>query len=157
MLRIVFLLAGLGCSLPLAAQSPLSFGLKAGYVRSAEADPPFTGGAYLELAIPFLASFETGVLFKRYDFGPEAKGATEIPILLKKRIGPFPVKPFLSTGATLHKQSGRDWRTGFTIGGGVTISALLIKLEPELRFNRYGQGVLPGGRNQTEVLVGFRF
>jgi hypothetical protein len=154
------LLASLG--LPMAAQSPLSVGVKGGLVRMDAASPPVTAGPYLELRIPGFASVESGLLLKGYDFGPlnggfENRGAVEVPVLLKKRIGPFPVQPFLSTGATLHKQRERDWRTGFTLGGGVTFNALLVKIEPELRWSRYGSNVLPRGRNQTELLVGIRF
>jgi hypothetical protein len=85
------------------------------------------------------------------------RNALEVPILVKKRVGPFPVQPFLSAGATLRKQSAEDWRRGLTLGAGVAFRALLIKVEPEFRFTRHAGGVLPVGRNQVELLFGFRF
>jgi hypothetical protein len=39
----------------------------------------------------------------------------------------------------------------------VTFNALLIKVEPELRYTRYPGGTLPRSQNQTEILVGLRF
>ncbi len=140
-----------------AAYAQLSLGLKGGIVRTENASPPLTGGAYAELKIPFVASVESGILFKRYAFPGEKRAAYEVPILLKKRIGPFPVQPFLSAGLTLHKRSDADLRRGLTLGGGMSFNALLVKIEPELRYTRYGSGVLPVGRNQVEVLFGFRF
>lgn len=150
----VLILAALLAQLGLA-QLPFGFGLKGGAVRAEGASPAITGGPYLELKIPFLISVESGVLFKRFDYAGRSQTAYEIPILLKKRIGPFPVQPFLSGGATIRNAQRTD--TGFTVGAGVTFNALLIKVEPELRYTRYPGGTLPRSQNQTEILVGFRF
>lgn len=137
------------------AQLPFGFGFKGGAVRAQGASPAITGGPYLEVKIPFLISVESGVLFKRYDYAGRSQTAYEIPILLKKRIGPFPIQPFLSGGATIRNAQRTD--TGFTVGAGVTFNALLIKVEPEVRYTRYPGGTLPRSQNQTELLVGFRF
>jgi len=137
------------------AQLPFGLGLKGGAVRAEGAEPPVTGGPYLEVKIPFLVAIETGVLFKRFDYPGSSRTAYEVPILLKKRIGPFPVQPFLSAGATIRNAQRTD--TGFTLGAGVTFNALLVKVEPEFRYTRYPAGTLPVGRNQTEILFGFRF
>jgi hypothetical protein len=152
-MRIV-LFAALAAQMGLA-QLPFGFGLKGGAVRAQGASPAITGGPYMELKIPFLISVESGVLFKRYDYAGRSQTAYEIPILLKKRIGPFPVQPFLSGGATIRNAQRTD--TGFTVGAGVTFNALLIKVEPEVRYTRYPGGTLPRSQNQTELLVGFRF
>jgi opacity protein-like surface antigen len=136
-------------------QLPFGFGLKGGAVRVEGASPAITGGPYLEVKIPFLISVESGVLFKRFDYAGRSQTAYEIPVLLKKRIGPFPVQPFLAAGATIRNAQRTD--TGFTVGAGVTFNALLIKVEPEVRYTRYPGGTLPRSQNQTEILVGLRF
>ncbi len=153
-MKLVFLLFW---TLPLAAQLPFGFGLKGGAVRTDDASPPLTIGPYAEFKIPFIASIESGLLLKRYRFPTGTRAVYEIPILLKKRIGPFPVQPFLSVGATLRKVSSSDFKSGFSAAGGLTFNALLVKVEPEFRYSRFPEGSLPVGRNQVEILFGLRF
>jgi hypothetical protein len=54
--------------------------------------------------------------------------------------------------------------TGFVIGGGLDIHALVVRLSPEFRYTRWGSqqfaepsGLLQSNRNQAEFLLGIAF
>ena len=110
----------------------------------------------------------------------------EFPLLLKKRFGAGPIHPFVDAGVSFNKISGlsrtvsilrstgvvpselqNDFTAGFTIGGGIELKLLLLKITPEIRYTRWGneqfRGVFPAGgiltsnQNQAEFLVGFTF
>jgi opacity protein-like surface antigen len=116
----------------------------------------------------------------------------EFPILLKKRFAAGPVHPFVDAGVSFNKISGlsqslstlafpnlrtttsnsspaelkNDFTAGFTMGGGLEIRLLLLRITPEIRYTRWGSqqfsGIFPGGsltsnQNQAEFLVGFTF
>jgi opacity protein-like surface antigen len=114
----------------------------------------------------------------------------EFPLLLKKKFGganavAASVRPFVSVGASFRRltdvgkigqfitgnqsSNARDQidrnATGFVIGGGLEVRALIFRISPEVRFTRWGtshftQGlsnVLDTNRNQGQFLVGFHF
>ena len=124
----------------------------------------------------------------------------EFPLLLKKRFGGVgPVRPFVDAGVNFNKISGlsqsvstlvfpnhlttssnsnpaelkNDFTAGFTLGGGVEIHLLILRITPEIRYTRWGNqqfsGIFPTGgvsgvagsltsnQNQAEFLVGFTF
>jgi hypothetical protein len=124
----------------------------------------------------------------------------EFPLLLKKRFGGVgPVRPFVDAGVNFNKITGlsqtvsnlvfpnrltttsdsnpaelkNDFTAGFTMGGGVEIHLLLVRISPEIRYTRWGNqqfnGIFPPGgasgitgsltsnQNQAEFLVGFTF
>ena len=124
----------------------------------------------------------------------------EFPILLKKRFGGVgPVRPFVDGGVNFNKISGlsqsvsnlvfpnrltttsnsnpaelkNDFTAGFSVGGGVEIHLLILRITPEIRYTRWGNqqfsGIFPTGgasgiagsvtsnQNQAEFLVGFTF
>jgi opacity protein-like surface antigen len=124
----------------------------------------------------------------------------EFPLLLKKRFsGVGPVRPFVDAGVSFNKITGltqtvsnlvfpnrltttsnsnpaelkNDFTAGFTMGGGVEIHLLLLRISPEIRYTRWGtqqfSGIFPAGvpsgiagsltsnQNQAEFLVGFTF
>jgi len=118
--------------------------------------------------------------------------AWEFPLLLKKRFMHGPIRPFLDAGVSFNKISGlsqtvdtvvfpnrtttattsnpseltNDFSSGFTIGGGVDIHALLLHITPEIRYTRWGTqnfntivsgGSLHSNLSQAEFLVGFTF
>jgi opacity protein-like surface antigen len=118
--------------------------------------------------------------------------AWEFPILLKKRFMGGPIRPFVAAGVSFDKVTGLsqtvstlslnritttsnsnpaelkdDFSSGFTIGGGVEVKALLIRVTPEIRYTRWGTQhfnsiIQPGGSvssnlNQAEFLVGLTF
>jgi opacity protein-like surface antigen len=115
--------------------------------------------------------------------------AWEFPLLLKKRFMHGPIRPFLDAGVSFDKISGlsqtvqtvvfpnrtttttnsnpselkNDFSSGFTIGGGVEVKALLLRVTPEVRYTRWGTqhfrsiistGSLGSNLNQAEFLVG---
>lgn len=119
-------------------------------------------------------------------------GDWEFPLLLKKRFASGPLRPFLDAGVNFDKITGvsqtistlvfpnrntttttnnpaelrKDFSTGFTIGAGLEIRALLLRLTPEIRYTRWGSehfnAVISGGSlssnlNQAEFLVGITF
>jgi hypothetical protein len=124
----------------------------------------------------------------------------EFPLLLKKRFGGVgPVRPFVDAGVNFNKISGlsqsvsnlvfpnrlttmsnsnpaelkNDFTAGFSLGGGVEIHLLILRITPEIRYTRWGNqqfsGIFPAGgasgiagsltsnQNQAEFLVGFTF
>jgi opacity protein-like surface antigen len=116
--------------------------------------------------------------------------AWEFPLLLKKKFGganavAASVRPFVSVGASFRRltdvgkigqfitgnQSTNTANqidknaTGFVVGGGLEVRALIFRISPEIRFTRWGtshftQGlsnVLDTNRNQGQFLVGFHF
>jgi hypothetical protein len=176
---LLFLLASASL---LQAQLPIHLGIKAGGVwNRQQISPttlaeivPATIGAYAELDLPVLPIIETGIFFKRYKLDPSSPAdqiranAFEVPILLKKRFTPLPVQPFLSGGATFRfvptvTRNGLDLNvspgTGFglTAAAGVSIKALLLRIEPEFRATRWLRGPYLPQNNQVEFLVGLRF
>lgn len=166
-MRLLLLLA---LGIPVFAQLPFGVGLKGGFADTDafssfpgnRLSPRFTIGPYAEINVPFLISVESGVMIKRFQYGLlggrlEKGTIYDVPVLLKKKIGPFPVKPFLSGGITMRKASNIDWKPGLTLATGISVNALLIKVEPEVRYTRFGSGGVPIGRNQVELLVGVRF
>jgi opacity protein-like surface antigen len=107
----------------------------------------------------------------------------EFPLLLKYRFKGKPlVHPFLDAGAAFNHISGvtrlatavasfsptelaHSFTGGFVVGAGVDIKALVIHIQPELRYTRWGQanfqsavsGGLSSQQNQIEFLVGINF
>ncbi len=124
----------------------------------------------------------------------------EFPLLLKKRFrGAGPVRPFVDAGVSFNKITGltqtvsnlvfpnrltttsnsnpaelkNDFTAGFTLGGGLEIHLLILRISPEIRYTRWGNqqfsGIFPAGvasgigasltsnQNQAEFLVGFTF
>jgi len=113
----------------------------------------------------------------------------EFPLLVKKRFASGPVRPFLDAGVSFSKLSGlketvvsaanlisgndhpaelrHDFATGFVVGAGVDLHALIIHVTPEIRYTRWGTehfnatvgpgGSLSSNRNQAEFLLGITF
>jgi opacity protein-like surface antigen len=121
-----------------------------------------------------------------------AGDAWEFPLLLKKRFIGGPIRPFLDAGVNFNKISGlsqtvqtlvfpnrsttttnsspselsHDFSTGFAIGAGLEVHALLIRISPEIRYTRWGRqnfssiisgASLQSNRNQAEFLIGITF
>jgi opacity protein-like surface antigen len=116
--------------------------------------------------------------------------AWEFPLLVKYR---FPSKPFvrpfvdagvawdtlsgltqsvtrtISTGRVTTTSSGaaelqKRTTTGFVVGAGLEVKAILLRLSPEIRYTRWGarhfadpNGLLESNRNQAEFLLGITF
>jgi opacity protein-like surface antigen len=113
--------------------------------------------------------------------------AWEFPLLLKYRIPGKIVRPYVEAGAAWDTLSGlksdisrfsgqvlsssgspaelkNSTTTGFVIGAGLDVHAILLHVSPEIRFTRWGSkhfadvnGLLRSNQNQGEFLLGITF
>ena len=110
----------------------------------------------------------------------------EFPILLKYRFPSRVVRPFVDAGVAFDTLSGlsntvtqtlaptptgpytnpalkNNTTTGFVMGAGVDIHAIVLHISPEIRYTRWTSehfnlnGVLNSNRNQAEFLLGITF
>jgi hypothetical protein len=148
-------------TLPVLAQLPVSVGLKAGLVQNKQPGSeifPLKAGPYVELNLPVLPTFETGLMFERYTLGSRSATVYQVPILVKKRINAIAIKPFFSGGITLRRIPTFDESGGgLTLAGGLSLGLLPIKIEPEIRYTRWIGADYTPRSNQTEFLIGIRF
>ncbi len=170
--------------MPVSAQ-PFSFGIRVG----APLDEAFTNGGArnvlqetqrlvigptVELRLPYHLGVEADALYRRYTIGG-AVNNWEFPILVKYRFGGAPlVHPYVAAGPSFNHVSDPGMflarpnatTAGFTMGAGLEVRALLLRLSPELRYTRWrdknidlgpASGGLSSNQNQVEFLVGFTF
>ena len=135
----------------------------------------YTVGPTVEVALPFKLSLELDALYKRYHyrettFGVDTQARTkttsnswEFPLLLKYKLPPRLLRPFVDTGLSLHHVGGvkeasafivfpstqffsssysspllvHSFNTGFVIGGGGEIRAPFVHISPEIRYTRW--------------------
>ncbi len=155
----------------------------------------FTFGPMVEVRLPFGVGVEADLLYKRVDSSYSGSvvsagvkaNSWEIPVLLKYRFG-FPVvKPYIAAGPSFHTFTNVDQflstilagpapvpapkaaknGMGLTLGGGVEVRLLLIRISPELRYTYWGSRafdatflgneLLHSSKNQAEFLVGISF
>ncbi len=179
-----FALLFLAAVLPVAAQ-PFSFGLRVG----TPLDEAFTNGGArnvlqetqrlvigptVEVRLPFHIGVEADALYRRYTIGGTVNN-WEFPILVKYRFSGAPlIHPYIAAGPSFNHVSDPGLfldrpnasTAGFTMGAGLEVRALLLRLSPELRYTRWrdknidlgpGNGGLSSNQNQVEFLVGFTF
>ena len=95
-------------------------------------------------------------------------GDWQIPFLGKYELHGGLLRPFVDAGVTYRHVSGSSYflqpnSAGFTIGGGLTVKFLFLRLSPELRYTRWGNKqanngeLVTGSGNQADFLVGFTF
>lgn len=133
-------------------------------------------GPYVELNLPAGVAIEADLLYQNHNYimntqtGSQTAsgGSWQIPVLLKKK-GSFPfVKPFAEVGASFARFSDVRFSTlanranyGVVVGGGLEISALLIKITPEIRYTRWDKSAFAQGynfeQNQIAFLIGVGF
>ena len=139
-------------------------------------------GPMVELRLPFGLGVEADALYHPLNFATEnrlvpqnvfrsAENITswEFPVVGKFRL-PFPlVKPYVEAGPSFRhvgSNSGYLSGRGFTIGGGIEVKIIKVRIAPELRYTRWGadakptpgQGFLaPSQVNQAAFLVGLSF
>jgi Outer membrane protein beta-barrel domain len=192
----------------LALGGPLSFGVKGGVPftdafhtatsgnLSYVTDNNFwTVGPELDINFPFGLGIETGVMYRRVSFESSRQLAStlvhaathadtwEFPLLLKVKLSPGPIRPYVSGGPTFRGVSNikqvvtffdseptpapnqlefrNRFNVGFTISGGVQ---LLGHISPEIRYTRWGwnkfrdtSGLLETNPDQLSFLVGITF
>lgn len=109
-----------------------------------------------------------------------APGTWEFPILAKYRLPLLPiVKPFVEGGPSFRtRDSSIAWisNKGFTLGGGIEVKLLKLRIAPQIRYTHWGSDgqtftsiavgatqfatsptAAPSNQNQAEFLVGFSF
>ena len=191
------------CSAALAFPSGLlSFGVKGGvpftdafntatsgnfqYVTHANR---YTVGPTFDINLAFGLGIEADLLYRRLSYSGTGSAlqtsttgnAWDVPLLLKWRTSPGPIRPYLSAGPTFRGLTNLNQRivafttsetdkplelrdrfnTGVTLGAGLQ---LLGHLSPELRYTRWGwanfkdvSGLFKSNPDQFEFLVGLTF
>lgn len=93
----------------------------------------------------------------------------EFPLLGKYRFGLPIVSPYVEAGPSFRRTvSGLSWfsGSGFTLGGGVEVKVLRLRIAPEVRYTHWGSDspppinasfFAPSSQNQAEFLVGISF
>jgi opacity protein-like surface antigen len=125
------------------------------FVRQYSGSNEFLIGPMVELHLPLGFSVEADALYHPLDLTQEINNGTstfrnsttinswEFPILAKYHFLPFPIiKPYVEAGpsfrATGGAVSGYFSKAGLTLGAGVEIKLSRLRLEPELRYIRWG-------------------
>ena len=91
----------------------------------------------------------------------------QFPFLAKYDLHGGFIRPFIDGGVTYRHLSGggvinNPNMVGVTVGGGLSLKFLSLRLSPELRYTRWGNNnvyapYVTGSQNQADVLVGFVF
>jgi hypothetical protein len=147
-------------------------------------------GGMVEARLPLSVAIEADALYRPISIESNQQlGSTtfkspsenfsswEFPVLGKFRF-PFPVvEPFVEAGPSFRKTGCCELsyfsNYGATLGGGVELKLLKLRIAPAIRYTRWGSdgpacysnnGVItcspsfpPSNRNQAEFLVGFSF
>jgi hypothetical protein len=142
-------------------------------------------GPMLEVRLPFSLAIEADALYRpvnaatnvivttgtsQVTLQSSTNAATwEFPVLGKYRFALPIVKPYVEAGPSFRKTgSGLSWFSdkGFTLGGGIEVQVLKLRIAPELRYTHWGSDspppisasfFAPSNQNQAEFLVGFSF
>lgn len=133
----------------------------------------FLIGPTAEIRLPFGLGVEADLLYHRYQLG-NTVNQWSIPILAKYRAKGFIAHPFVDAGVAFNHVGDIGFATvrdnsrttGFVLGGGIEVRALLLRLSPELRYTRWRDpnldlgslnGNLRSNQNQLDFMVGFSF
>ncbi|MDX2149265.1 MAG: outer membrane beta-barrel protein [Bryobacteraceae bacterium] len=147
-------------------------------------------GPMLEVRFPLRLGIEVNALFRPLDYRAEGITARatgdswQIPLLLKWRVLPGPIQPYVSGGpvfqwvrnirvqatagnVNVDRTTDDLYAGGAALGGGVEFRLGRLKIQPEVRYTRFvGQDVdLPAAfqdllrfnKNQAHLLVGIAF
>jgi hypothetical protein len=142
-------------------------------------------GPMVELHLPLSLSIEADALYRPVNLSSDVQIAPgpgpiihssqnvstwEFPALGKFRFPLLPIlKPYVEAGPSFRKPgSGLSWFSNYggTIGGGVELKLLRLRIAPEVRYTRWGSddhpppGVVffpPSKQDQAEFLVGLSF
>jgi len=139
-------------------------------------------GPTVELRLPAGFGVELDALYRHFSYSASSNlvdaisnirttsNAWEFPLMLKKRFGGGPVRPFFDFGVSFDKLSGlsesvqtvvfpsritststsnpdelkHDFTTGFVLGAGLELHLLLVKVTPEIRYTRWGDRHIRG-------------
>lgn len=131
-------------------------------------------GPTVELRLPFGLGIEADALYRNYTLGGTVN-QFEFPILAKYRFPGLLFRPFVAAGPSFNHVSDpgltsitrlHATSSGFALGAGAEVKAVLIRISPELRYTHWGnQNItlaslnsgLSSSQNQLEILVGISF
>jgi opacity protein-like surface antigen len=179
----LLLCAALACAHRAAAQ-PFGVGLKLGTtltdaVSSVESasipnSHTFIWGPYVELRLPWGFSIEGDALYYPGLYSNAAGGGSvwQFPILAKFKFLNGPVRPYIEGGPAYSHLSDvktlpdllHDSNYGITLGAGVEIKILALRISPEIRYNGVAftniqspLGLFKSNHNQAVLQVGVGF
>ncbi len=188
----VFLLTSIACAQPISfgirggvpftgAFSDVTTTSGSSFVRTFSNSNEFAIGPMVELHLPLGLSVEADALYQPLNRAQEINNsitlvtnATNVnswsfPVLGKYRFLHLPlIKPYVLAGPSFRATgSSASYlsNAGFTFGAGVELKAARIRIEPELRYTRWGsdasiaavQGFAPSNLNQAQFLIGITF
>lgn len=162
-----------------------------GFLNYATHTDRYLFGATGEIHLPFHLGIEVDALYRHENFqastptslSSTSSNAWEFPLLLKYRFGPKIARPFLDAGVSWDTLQGltqtvqstingtavpsdvtNNTVRGFVLGGGLDFKLLVIHIQPEIRYTRWGahhfldpSGLLHSNENQGEFLLGVTF
>lgn len=135
-------------------------------------------GPYAQVNLPGRFAVEVDALYRNFSYTAEgalgssfsgSNGQWEFPVMAKYKLLPGPVKPYVEGGLVLSHLTGSDVdishaaNYGVTLGAGVEIHALFLRLMPEVRYDGFffhdfsSNSLVQSNRNQVMVLVGIGF
>lgn len=149
-------------------------------------DSRFVFGPTVEVHLRHSLSIEMDALYRPLGYNyalssvSAAASSWEIPLLLKQSVLAGPIRPFYSGGISFQKITGwkqvtsailnpaqldNDTTVGFTFGGGVQWKFGRWRIDPELRYTRWGSHalqnriatVLATNLNRGDFIIGVTF
>ncbi|HTS78778.1 MAG TPA: hypothetical protein VMG40_21380 [Bryobacteraceae bacterium] len=141
-------------------------------------------GPYIDIHLPAKFALDVDALYSDFSYNATgslnpvcivcsiesgSNGNWQFPVLLKYKLLPGPVKPFIEGGLLFSHLTGSDLDVahssnyGVTLGAGLEIHALILRLTPEIRYNGFAyhdfvqNSLVQSNRNQVMVLVGIGF
>jgi opacity protein-like surface antigen len=175
--------AALACASRAAAQ-PIGVGLKLGATLTnaissvkSESIPNSANliiGPYAEVRLPWGFSVEGDALYFPGLYTNAAGGGSvwQFPILAKYKLLKGPVRPYIEGGPAFSHISDvkelpdllHNSNYGITLGAGVEIKVLALRIAPEIRYNGFAftniespSGLFKSNRNQAVLMVGIGF
>jgi len=150
-------------------------------IHSFSSSKNYVAGAMIELWLPIGFSVEADALYRPLNLTTNTRIAVsnilintstdisswEFPILGKYHFIRAPIlSPYVEAGPIFRVVASPGSYLsdhGFTLGGGVDIKLLILRISPEIRYARWGQDAVgnsipyPSNVNQAEFLVGLSF
>ncbi len=137
-----------------------SAGVRGGIPFGAQGYQNYTFGPTVEVKPPIVPiRFVVDALYKRIEAGAASGSVVDIPVMVRLETPTPFLRPFVMGGALFRRVNlfGGNTQTGFTLGGGLRITAPFVKITPEFRFSRVGENSFRGATNQGEFLIGITF
>lgn len=135
----------------------------------------WTIGPTVQVHLPLRFSVEVDLLYRGESYTAAGEHVLQsssidnwqVPILAKYELHGGLLRPFVDAGVSYRNLSGSGISgsnsAGLTLGGGLTLKLLFLRLSPEIRYTRWNSSnVLNSAyatqsQNQADFLVGFTF